>query len=103
MVNNEYGYRRQVRRQPCYLKGSCFIAEGISEEMRCEDISAKGVGVRTTMQLPLNAQVKLDLITKNSQHLGLEGRVCWCSKQDAGYRAGIQFNKDIALDIKNII
>ena len=80
MLDRDFGYRRECTRLPCTLKGNYTSGNGISYTARCLDISDKGVDVVTPSPLQVDAQVKIDLTTRDNLPLLLTGRVCWSKK-----------------------
>lgn len=103
MLNRDFGFRREVKRLSCDLKGT-YVSGGISHEVQSKDISNKGLGVITATPLQIDSQVKLEMSTKNKVPLLLAGRVCWCRKLDEDWwRSGVIFNRPLPFELKKIV
>jgi len=63
-----------------------------------KDITSSGAGVITKEPLPINAQAKLALNTKRKGLILVEGKVCWCKRQQQGWRSGICFNRVLSFE-----
>jgi hypothetical protein len=103
MYEQYFGHRREFERLPCSLMGNCISSEESSYQIKCQDISPKGIGVITSAPLSINSQVKLELNTKKMVPLTLEGKVCWCNRISSGWRVGIMFDRPLFVPIENIV
>lgn len=104
MQDRDFGYRREVERLRCSLAGNYVAANGISYQVKCQDISTKGAGLATSTPLPIDSQAKIELSTKKKLPLLLAGRVCWCNKiSEDDWRMGIIFNRILPFNLKDIM
>ena len=77
-------------------------------ETRTVDISAQGLGLITTEELPLNTPLNICLkIPDNNEEILLEAQVVWTDKLDkSGYSSGLKLNgaqiKPIPLVLRTI-
>lgn len=99
----DFGYRRVVKRVSCYLMGNCATTGNVSCQARCYDISSKGAALITSVPLRINSQVKVQVNTRYINGLPFEGKVCWCKKLSNSWRVGIAFNRDLPFDVKRIV
>lgn len=104
MLDRDFGYRREAQRLNCPLVGNYVAANGISYQVKCQDISNKGLGLEISTPLQIDSQVKIELSTKRRLSVLLTGRVRWCNKISEDYwRTGVVFNKILPFDLKNIV
>ena len=103
MNNESFGYRRIVRRIPCFLSGSYKTADGSDREIKCQDISHKGTKVITRYPLAVNSQLKMDIQTKKINSLALEGKICWNKKAVGGWVSGVVFNRILPFELDKVI
>ena len=103
MYSEEFGCRRQAERTPCVLEGQLVSSDNISCQVKCRNISSKGVGIVASMPLPLNSQVKITVDTKKMGLVPFEGEIMWCKKIVNAWWAGISFNKDLPFALESII
>ena len=103
MLEQEFGYRREVKRVPCALSGSYVSADGLCHHIDYKDISNKGVGIAIATPLPVDSFVTIEIDTKRMLPLLVEGRVCWCNKTSDKWRAGIIFDRPLPFELKMIM
>ena len=98
-----YGYRRVVGRVPCSLAGMYMKSDKSLEQLKCVDISKRGVGVSVSTPLRINSELSFDLDTTNLNHIHLQGEVCWCYKTPSSWRAGIRLGKEIPYELNRVV
>ena len=98
-----YGYRRVVERVPCSLAGMYMKSDKSLEQLKCVDISKKGVGVSISTPLRIKSELSFDLNTANLNHIHLQGEVCWCHKTSNSWRAGIRLSREIPYELNRVV
>jgi hypothetical protein len=63
------------------------------------DVGAKGVGLRSTVAIPVDTAVELELFGGRAIFLGT---VRWCSPLGSGFRIGVEFTEEDASLIEQI-
>lgn len=96
MGNPSFKEKRLFERAECSVPGSYVLKDILNGTFLCKDISPKGVGIQTANPLPVDAKVKIEINTKKSSSLLLEGKVRWCKKEgEKAYRVGIEFKEPL--------
>jgi|GEM_PF-791012 hypothetical protein len=94
--------KREVERISCYLEGELISDHGDYNQVILYDISAAGAEVRTHRPVRVNAQVRINVITKKLTPFVLEGKIRWCKKDDDVWQAGIAFHRPLPLPFNEI-
>jgi len=98
-----YGYRRAAERVPCSLSGMYMKSDKSLEQLRCTDISKKGIGVSVLTPLQVNSELRFDIDTVNLNHIHLQGEVCWCYKTPTSWRAGIRLGRELPYELNRVV
>ena len=99
----QFGYRRAAKRIICSLKGIFVSIDNIKHQIKCEDITSRGARVFAPVRFDIDSYVRFNINARKVGDLPLEGKVCWCRRRSNGWQAGIRFNRDLTVNLKDII
>jgi hypothetical protein len=103
MTQKKINERRKLERLACTLEGVYISQDKYPHRIRCNNISKKGVGVVSSVSLPVNNQATFVVSSKTINPVLLEGKVCWCKEALDKWSAGVSFNKELSFNLKSLI
>ncbi len=99
----DFGYRRNAQRYICSLEGSYYLSPGENNPLRCENISSRGARIIIPEPIPRDVFLTLELKTSDKGSVITEAKVCWSRWLAGCWKAGVNFNRPLALDISKFV
>lgn len=103
MLAETFVDKRLFARIPCSLVGQYESYDGLSGEVRCQNISALGVKVSLSRPVSIGSHIRVSFATKKGRLLSAKGNIRWCKRDDLVWSAGVTFDRPLFFPLESLV